>query len=108
MNLDLLRDYAAKMLQKRKLEEDLTMMQPMVLAATKEFMDSHDGRAPEVDGGFFVVVNRKNWHYSNEVDFVAKRLKDLQKEEQATGVAQAEVVESIMLKGKDNTNEPRD
>lgn len=105
MNVDLLKQYAALKILLRQTEETLDTLQPEVLKEVKDFIEANDGKLPEVDGGVFTIVQRKLWKYTERVTELELDLKNQKHEEQARGEAEVEVKETVMFRGKDNTNE---
>lgn len=99
INKQQLERYAELKIQEKTIKAELDFLSSEVTKQVSEYIAANDGALPGIEGkGKFSIVKRKTWTYSQSFENVRQTLKDLQAEEEATGVATFEEKESVMFK----------
>lgn len=89
--IDRLKEYEKLMLQKRALENELEILKEELVPELPR------GKEIATENGVFNISSRDKWTYSIGTQALDKKLKDLQKLEQQSGVATSEQGEPFLV-----------
>lgn len=97
MNKDLLQQYATLKEQERSITEELSKIQPLVLA---EIEQAGVDKVDATGIGTFSLAKRKTWKFSKDVELAEEGLEELKRTEKANGTATATEKPYLIFKGQ--------
>ena len=83
MNKEILQKYAKLKQREKEVKEAISELAPVILSD----MEKEDADKVTSSFGTFSIEHRKEWRYTNVVDLAERKLKELQLNEQARGIA---------------------
>lgn len=89
--MKILEQYAELKVQEKELKKKIEALQPKII----EHVTAKGEKSLKTDFGKFNVTERSTWKYTEAVDKQKAKLVKLQEKEQATGVAEKTVKQSL-------------
>lgn len=96
MKKELFQKYAELKLKVKELETEMSEISPDILA---EIIEAGVDKV-EMDAGQFIIESRKTWKFSDDLENLKVEIKNKEKEEMATGVAEFEEKKFLKFLGK--------